>query len=87
MTIPKGAPNLDEARKLADMMMSPEYQKVLSETDFMVPVNTKVKLDPAFAASFPVTAPIIASAAQVPWAEYNKNRVSLAERWQREIQA
>lgn len=86
VAIPNGAPNLEDARKLADLMMSPDYQKVLSETDFMVPVNTKVKLDPAFAASFPVTPPIIASAAQVPWAEYNKHRVGLAERWQREIQ-
>lgn len=86
IAIPKGAPNVEEARKLADLMLSPDYQKVLSETDFMVPVNTKVKVDPAFAATFPVTPEIVAAAAQVPWAEYNKHRVALAERWQREMQ-
>lgn len=86
VAIPKGAPNQEDAQKLVNLMVSPEYQKVLSETDFMVGVNGKTKLDPAFAASFPVTPEIMASAAQVPWAEYNKNRVQLAEKWQREIQ-
>lgn len=84
--IPKGAPNGEDAQRLVNLLVSPEYQKVLSETDFMVPVNAKTRLDPAFAASFPVTPEIIASAAQVPWAEYNRHRVQLAERWQREIQ-
>lgn len=87
VAIPKGAPNAEEAQKLVDLMVSPEYQKALSETDFMVPVNAKTSLDPAFAATFPVTPDIIANAAQVPWAEYNTHRVALAERWQREIQS
>jgi putative spermidine/putrescine transport system substrate-binding protein len=87
VAVPKGAPNAEDAQKLVDLMVSPGYQKVLSETDFMVPVNGKTSLDPAFAANFPVTPAIVADAAQVPWAEYNTHRVALAERWQREIQA
>lgn len=86
VAIPKDAPNAEDAQKLVDLMVSPEYQKALSEIDFMVPVNSKTKLDPAFAADFPVTPEIISAAAQVPWAEYNAHRVALAERWQREIQ-
>jgi putative spermidine/putrescine transport system substrate-binding protein len=87
IAIPEGAPAKNEAALLANLMLSPEYQKVLAQTDFMVPSNTKVQLDADFAARFPVTPQITSAASQVSWTEYNKQRVALSERWQREIQA
>src|SRR5690606_34334758 len=87
LALPKGAPNAEDALKIIDMMLSPDYQKVLAETDFMVPANTKTVLDPAFAESFPVTPEISAKARTVSWSEYNLQRVQLSERWQREIQS
>ncbi len=85
LAIPENAPNQEEAQKLANLMLSPENQKFMAETDSMGPVNTRTRLDPAIAGNFP-SADAVAKAAQVPWAEYNKHRVALAERWQREIQ-
>lgn len=85
--IPENAPNMEDAQKLANVMLAPQYQKELAETDFMVPVNTATQLSEAFKASFPVTMEMTQAAAQVPWAEYNRTRVQLAERWQREIQS
>lgn len=86
LAIPENAPARREAELLAELMLSPEYQKVLAETDFMVPSNPKVQLSPEFSAKFPVTPEISAAAAQVSWIEYNRQRVALSERWQREIQ-
>ncbi len=84
---PLRSANAEDALKIIDMMLSPDYQKVLAETDFMVPANTKTVLDPAFAESFPVTPEISAKARTVSWSEYNLQRVQLSERWQREIQS
>lgn len=86
LAIPEGAPARREAELLAEMMLSPEYQKVLAESDFMVPSNPKVQLSPAFSAKFPVTPEIVAASHQVSWVEYNRQRITLSERWQREIQ-
>lgn len=87
LAVARNAPNSEDALKLANMMLSPDYQKVLAETDFMVPANPKTKLDPAFAASFPVTPEIVSKASTVSWALYNDKRVELSERWQREVQS
>lgn len=87
ITIPKNAPNMEDAQKLANLLLSPEYQRVMAEMIFGGPVNMKTQLDPAFAAKFPVTKELAAGASQVPWSEYNKHRVQLAERWQREVQS
>ena len=62
-------------------------QKALAETDFMVPADPKAPLGAEFMKSFPVTPEISASASQVSWVEYNKQRVQLSERWQRDIQS
>lgn len=86
LAIPKNVPNREDTLKIADLMLSPGYQKVLAETDFMVPANSQTQLDPAFAASFPVTPAVSANAKTVSWKEYNAQRVQLSERWQREIQ-
>lgn len=86
IAIPKGAPNPDEAQKLANLMLSPESQSFLAEDAGMGAVNTRTQLPPPVAARFPATEAVI-SAAHVPWAIYNKDRVALSERWQREIQA
>lgn len=86
LAIPENAPARREAELLAELMLSPEYQKVLAETDFMVPSNPKVQLSPEFSAKFPATPEISAAATQVSWVEYNRQRVALSERWQREIQ-
>lgn len=87
IAVPKGAPNREDALKIADLMLSPGYQKALAEIDFMVPVSTQIQFDPAFAKSFPVTPEIIANARTASWTEYNEQRVQLNERWQREIQS
>jgi putative spermidine/putrescine transport system substrate-binding protein len=87
LAIPANAPAPDDARRLADLMLSPDYQKALAETDFMVPANAKTELGRSFAETFPVTPEISAKASQVSWTEYNKQRVPLSERWQREIQS
>lgn len=86
LAIPEKAPARREAELLAELMLSPDYQKVLAETDFMVPSNPAVRLSPEFSAKFPVTPEITAAAVQVSWIEYNRQRVALSERWQREIQ-
>jgi putative spermidine/putrescine transport system substrate-binding protein len=87
MGVPNNAPNLDETYKLIELMLSPEYQKRVATIDFMGPVNGKTELDPAFAASFPLTRQAVENAAQVPWAAYGRDRIKLGERWQTEIQA
>lgn len=87
IAIPKNAPNAADAQKIADMMLSPGYQKAIAETDFMVPTNPKVDLSAEFKASFPVTAEVSAKSKVVSWKEYNAQRVALSERWQREIQS
>jgi putative spermidine/putrescine transport system substrate-binding protein len=87
LAIPENAPNLAETHQLVDIMLSPEYQKALAETDFMVPADPKAPLGAEFMKSFPVTPEIAASASQVSWIEYNKQRVQLSERWQRDIQS
>jgi putative spermidine/putrescine transport system substrate-binding protein len=87
MGVPNNAPNLDDTYKLIEMMLSPEYQTQVATVDFMGPVNGRTELDPAFAASFPLTRQAVEGAAQVPWAAYARDRVKLGERWQREIQA
>lgn len=86
IAIPENAPARREAELLADLMLSPEYQQALAESDFMVPSSTAAKLSPEFSAKFPVTPEISAAAVQVSWIEYNRQRVQLSERWQREIQ-
>lgn len=84
--VPKNAPAQEEAHMLADVLLSPEYQAVLAETDFMVPVVENVPLTDTFRAGFPVTPKISQAALQVDWQPYNAHRVALSERWQREIQ-
>ncbi|MDQ8729050.1 extracellular solute-binding protein [Bradyrhizobium sp. LHD-71] len=85
IAIPKGAPNPEEAQKLANFMLSPESQAFLAEDASMGAVNTKTRLSPAVATNFPPTEAVV-NAAHVPWAIYNRDRVTLSERWQREIQ-
>lgn len=85
IAIPKGSPNPDEAQLLANFMLSPESQAFLAEDASMGAVNTKTRLSPELAAKFPTNEAVVA-AAQVPWAIYNRDRVALAERWQREMQ-
>jgi putative spermidine/putrescine transport system substrate-binding protein len=86
LAIPNNAPNMEEALKLANVMLSPEYQAALTATERMVPVNSKVEPDPSLTSQLKITKDDVANAAQVPWAAYQKNRVALGERWQREIQ-
>lgn len=86
IAIPKGAPHPEEAQKLANIMLSPESQSFLAEDAAMGAVNTRTQLPPPVAARFPAAEAVL-SAAHVPWAIYNKDRVALSERWQREIQA
>lgn len=85
IAIPKGGPSPEEAQLLANFMLSPESQRFLAEDASMGPVNTKTQLSPEVAANFPPREAVL-DAAQVPWAIYNRDRVALAERWQREIQ-
>jgi putative spermidine/putrescine transport system substrate-binding protein len=86
MAIAKGAPNLPDAERLVNLMLSPEYQKVMAESDFMGPVNPKTRLGAEFAKTFPVTVQAVEASKPIPWAAYNRNRVMLNERWQREIE-
>jgi putative spermidine/putrescine transport system substrate-binding protein len=85
--IPKNAPNIEAAYKLADTMLSPEVQKVFGQKAYTGVVNSKTRLDAEFLASFPVTPDAVATAGDVPWDIYQRDRVKLAERWQREIQS
>jgi putative spermidine/putrescine transport system substrate-binding protein len=55
MAIARGAPGLPDAERLVNLMLSPEYQKAMAETDFMGPANPKTRLNPEFAKTFPVT--------------------------------
>ncbi len=84
--IAKGAPNKREAEQLIDLILSPEYQKIMAETDFTAPANVTTVFDPAFAAKYPVKPQDLAKATSIPWALYNEQRVKLNERWQREIE-
>ena len=86
MAIARGAPNLPDAERLINLMLSPEYQKVMAETDFMGPVNPKTRLSAEFARTFPVTVQAVEASKTIPWLAYNRNRVALNERWQREVE-
>jgi ABC-type thiamine transport system substrate-binding protein len=69
-----------------NLMLSPEYQKAMAETDFMGPVNPKTQLRPEFARTFPVSTAAVQASKPIPWSSYNRHRVALNERWQREIE-
>jgi len=86
IAIAKGAPNQTEGQLLVNLVLSPEYQKVMAETDFMGPSNLKTQFDPEFEKTFPVNSKTMSAAVPVPWLAYNRNRITLNERWQREIE-
>lgn len=71
---------------LVNLMLSPEYQKVMAETDFMGPINPQTQLGAEFAKTFPVTREAVEKSHPIPWEVYNAQRVALNERWQREIE-
>ncbi|MCC6949156.1 MAG: extracellular solute-binding protein [Bradyrhizobiaceae bacterium] len=86
IAIAKGAANQAEGELLVNLVLSPEYQRVMAETDFMGPANVKTQLDPQFEKTFPVNAKTMSAAIPVPWPAYNRSRIQLNERWQREIE-
>src|SRR5690606_10253820 len=86
IAIAEGAPNREDAERLVNLILSPEYQKIMAQTDFMAPANTETELDADFAATFPVTAEAMAAATPIPWQAYETHRIRLNERWQREIE-
>ncbi|WP_315927368.1 extracellular solute-binding protein [Mesorhizobium sp. SP-1A] len=87
MAVPENAPDIDGTNKLVDMMLSAEFQKDLAQRGGWGPINSKTELDPAFAATFPLNKQAIENAIQADWNIYIKNRIDLAERWQREVQS
>ena len=86
IAVAKGAPNQAEGQLLVNLVLSPEYQKVMAETDFMGPSNLKTQFDPQFEKTFPINSKTMSAAVPVPWLAYNRDRITLNERWQREIE-
>ena len=86
VAIAKGAPALEDAQRLVNLMLSPEYQKIMAQTDFLEAVNSHTKLDPEFADKSPISDKVMESAVSIPWNLYNRYRIPLNERWQREIE-
>jgi putative spermidine/putrescine transport system substrate-binding protein len=85
--IAEGAKNADAAAKFINLLLSPEFQAMMTEQAGTAFVNPRTVLSPDFVKSSPLTAEVIANGKQLPWDVFNASRVAMNERWQRELEA
>ena len=82
--IPKNVSNPDVSLKWANLMMSPEYQKVFAPKLYS-PSNKLVKLDDALAAKHVYGADKVSSLRFADWDKINPIKSDLLERWNKEF--
>jgi putative spermidine/putrescine transport system substrate-binding protein len=85
--IAEGSKNMDAAAKFINLLLSPEFQAMMTEQAGTAFVNPKTVLSPDFVKASPLTAEVIANGKPLPWDVYNASRVAMNERWQRELEA
>jgi putative spermidine/putrescine transport system substrate-binding protein len=84
--IAAGSKNAAAAGKFINIMLSPEFQRLLAEKGGVAYVNMKTSLSDEFKATSPMTVEVINRGKQPKWAIFNKSRIEMNERWQRDLE-
>jgi len=82
--VPRGVVDKQNAMRLINLVIAPEFQKMMAQRNGLAPINPKTDLSADATSDAPSSAVI--QAAMLPsWEVYNAERIRLNERWQREI--
>ncbi|MCD6672123.1 MAG: extracellular solute-binding protein [Burkholderiaceae bacterium] len=87
VAIARNAPAREAARRFVELLLSPEYQSVQTETAYGGYVNPGTKLREEFAKTFLVKPEDIERASLMPWDLYLSRRQELNARWQRQVES